>query len=243
MNYRNKIYEHYSTNRIGELVPASVEGFRTRAPFLNKIIREHFPEDKSASILEIGCGHGAFQYFISQFGYTNSIGIDGSKEQVKGAHSLGISKVIHGDLVSYLQDCEAGSIDVLVAFDVLEHFTKEELSDIVDHIYRILKVKGRLICHLPNGEGPFGNYMRHWDFTHELAFTRQSIAQLLLSSGFSSVCSYEDKPIPHGIKSTVRYVVWNYIIRSLYRFLVTVEQGTCDVAAIFSNNFLTVAIK
>ncbi len=243
MNYREKIYRYYSSNRIDKLAPDSSEGFRSREPYIMKIIREHFPKERDARILEIGCGHGAFQYYITQAGYTGSIGIDGSEEQIHEAYRLGIKNVVHTDLVDYMKTVTNNSVDLLVAFDVIEHFTKQELSDIVEEFYRVLKGTGKIICHTPNGEGPFGNFMRTWDFTHELAFTRQSIAQLFLSSGFKEVKSYEDKPIPHGFKSTVRYILWEYCIRNVYRLLVTIEAGSCDKDAIFSQNFLTVVRK
>lgn len=243
INYRRKIYKYYSTNRIGKLAPATVEGFKGRAPYLKKIIKEHFPANKNISILELGCGHGAFQYFIAKAGYINSYGIDGSEEQVQEAHRLGISNVIEEDIIGYINKTQDKSIDLLIAFDVVEHFTKEELSDLVDNFFRVLKKGGKIICHIPNGEGPFGYFIRTGDFTHEMAFTRQSIAQLFLSSGFGEVKSYEDKPIPHGVKSSIRYLLWEFLIRNMYRFIVAVETGNADGNAIYSQNFLVVVQK
>ncbi|OGW24280.1 MAG: hypothetical protein A2X55_04965 [Nitrospirae bacterium GWB2_47_37] len=243
MSYREKIYKYYSSNRIGRLAPDTVAGFKLREPYLKKIIRDHFPENKNARIVEIGCGHGAFQYYIRKAKYINSIGIDGSEEQIKEAHRLGINNVFLGDLSDYIKYCETESIDLLIAFDVIEHFTKAELSNLTDEFCRTLKRGGKIICHTPNAEGIFGNFMRHWDFTHEIAFTRQSIAQLFLSSGFSKMESYEDKPIPHGLKSLIRYMFWQYFVRQSYRLLMLIETGGCDKNAIFSQNFLTIAMK
>lgn len=240
MDYRQKLYKHYSSNRINKLSPDTVEGFKPREPFFKKIIKDHFPDDKNVRVLEIGCGHGVFQYYIAQAGYDNSIGIDGSEEQVKEAHRLGIKNVKLSNVADYLKTVEDNSIDLLIAFDVIEHFTKEELSYLVDEFNRVLKQSGQIITHQPNGEGPFGNCIRYGDFTHENAFTRKSIAQLFLSSGFEKVKSYEDKPIPHGLKSAIRYMLWEYVIRNVYRFLVVVETGVCDKNAIFSQNFLTI---
>jgi len=142
-DYRQKIYRYYSSNRIGRLAPETVAGFKPRESYLKKLIKEHFPRDKNIRILEIGCGHGAFQYYIAQAGYTNSIGIDGSEEQVKEAHRLGIKNVILADLVEYIKRVEDNSIDLLIAFDVIEHFTKDELSCLVDEFYRIIKNGGK----------------------------------------------------------------------------------------------------
>jgi len=242
-NYRQKIYKYYSSNRIGSLAPDTIEGFKLRHPYFKKLIRQHFPGDRQSRILELGCGHGAFLHSIHNEGYVNANGVDGSEEQVKEAERLGIAGVSKGDLVEYLGDIEDGSLDLVIAIDVLEHFTKDELSDLVDELYRVLKEGGKVICHQPNGEGPFGNFMREWDFTHETGFTRQSIAQLLLSRNFRKVVSYEDKPVVHGFKSLGRYLLWEYFLRQVYRFARVVETGSCDADAIFTLNFLTVADK
>lgn len=241
--YRDKIYRRYSSDRLGRLAPETVEGFRPRAPYFRKLIREYFPAARSAAILEIGCGHGAFLYFMRQAGYVNATGIDDSPEQVQEARRLGIAEVQSADVAEHLKTIPAESLDVLVAFDVIEHFTKEELSGLADEFYRVLRPGGRLITHQPNAEGPFGSFMRHWDFTHETGFTRQSIAQLLLSSSFRKVSSYEDKPVVHGLKSLVRYLLWEFLLRQACRIARIVETGSCDADAIFTLNFLTVAEK
>jgi hypothetical protein len=84
--------------------------------------------------------------------------------------------------------------------------------------------------------------MRYWDLTHELAFTRTSIIQLLLSSGFSNVQCFEDAPIPHGLTSAGRWLLWK-AIRSGLRLYLAAETGDTASSAIFSQNFLTVADK
>ena len=242
-NYREKIYKYYSSQRKNKLAPESIKGFKPREPFFKMIINEHFPENKEIKILEIGSGHGAFGYFIQKAGYKNYIGVDGSEEQVKEAKRLGISNIIHADLVDYLRNLDNESIDLIVAIDVIEHFTKEELSDLVDDMYRVLKKDGIIITHQPNATSPFGNSIRYGDFTHELAFTDSSISQLFLSSGFSSVKSYEDKPIPHGLKSKVRLFLWEYLVKPIYKFALIVESGGIEKDIILTKNFLTVIRK
>ena len=223
-NYREKIYKYYSNISGRNLAPQTVEGFKSREPFFNKIINEHFPKNKDIKIVEVGCGYGSFGYFIQQAGYKNYVGIDGSESQVNEAKRLGINIQL-GNLVEYIKNLDDNSIDLLIAIDVIEHFTKEELSDLVDEFYRVLKKNGKIITHQPNAESPFGNSIRYGDFTHELAFTRSSVSQLFLSSGFNSIKSYEDKPISHGLKSKIRYVLWEYLVRPLYKSLLIVESG------------------
>ncbi len=199
-DYRSRIYQYYVNARHQSLAPKTIQGLKPRGPMLRKIIRKHFPEDKRASILDLGCGHGAFIHFIREAGFTDVIGVDRSPEQVEEAKRLGIEGVSQGDLMETLSELPSGSKDVIICFDVIEHFNKQEVLPFVDEVHRILCKGGKWIIHTPNGESPFGGRMLFGDFTHEMAYTRTSISQLLLSSGFSEVICREDTPIPHGIK-------------------------------------------
>lgn len=240
--YRSRIYSSYVNARAARLAPDSIDSLAPRAPYLQRLIHRHFPTDRRAAILDLGCGYGAIMYFARQAGYANMRGVDGSTEQVAAAKRLGIQGVEEGDLLQALAGMEDASQDCIVAFDVIEHFTRDELIGLVDEVRRVLKPGGRWIIHAPNGESPFGGRMRFWDLTHELAFTRTSIAQLLYSSGFPDVQCYEDEPVPHGLKSGVRWVLWK-LIRGGLRAYLAIETGDTGRDAIFSQNFLTVAVK
>lgn len=241
-DYRTRIYNNYVVARSAALAPHSLDGLRPRAPYLTGLIQRHFPSDRQASVIDLGCGHGAILHFARKAGYTNISGVDGSPEQVGAARRLGIDGVVEGDLLDVLANLADASQDCVVAFDVIEHFTRDEIIGLVDEVRRVLKPGGRWIIHVPNGESPFSGRMRYWDLTHELAFTRMSIAQLLCSSGFSDVQAYEDEPIPHGAISLARWVIWK-CIRALLRLYLAAETGDTGRTAIFSQNFLTVAVK
>lgn len=240
--YRTRIYDSYVKARNTALAPESLNGLRPRAPYLVRLIQRHFPPDRQAKVIDLGCGHGAIIYYAGQAGYANVYGVDGSPEQVAAARRLGIVGVVEGDLLQTLAKLSDASHDCVVAFDVIEHFTRDELIGFVDEVHRVLVPGGRWIIHTPNGESPFGGRIRYGDLTHELAFTRTSIAQLLLSSDFSDVRSYEDEPIPHGVKSVIRWFLWKGI-RTVLRLYLAAETGETGREAIFSQNFLTVAVK
>ncbi|MCL1926180.1 MAG: class I SAM-dependent methyltransferase [Syntrophorhabdaceae bacterium] len=206
------------------------------------MIRNHFPADRNASILDLGCGHGALIHFARLAGYKNIRGVDGSPEQVAAAKRLGIEGVEEADLSVFLSKQQAESVDLVIAFDVIEHFTKDELLGFVDHVCRVLKRNGRWIIHTVNGESPFFGCVRYGDLTHELVFTRKSIHQLLLSSGFFNVRCFEDAPIPHGVKSAARWGLWK-AIRSVLRLYIAAETGDAGNGGIFTQNFLVVAEK
>jgi 2-polyprenyl-3-methyl-5-hydroxy-6-metoxy-1,4-benzoquinol methylase len=241
-NYRTRIYRTYLSAQKKPQEPPSIKVFNPRRPYLKKLVRKHFPNDRNASILDLGCGHGTLIYCSIQEGYRNVRGVDRSQEQVWIAKSLRIKGIEHCDAMETLANEPVKAVDCIVAFDLIEHFKRNELFLFIDEIRRVLKPGGRLIIHTPNGESPFGMRIRYGDLTHELAFTQSSLSQLLLSSGFSKVDCYEDQPIPHGVKSTIRWFLWK-VIRSLLFSYIIVETGDIDRDAIFSQNFLAVAYK
>ncbi len=241
-DYRARIYEFYVDARQEALAPSDLAGLGSRGQLLRQIIERDFPADRDAVILDLGCGHGAFVHFIRQAGYRNVAGVDASPQQVAAAARLGIEGVRGGDLVETLQSLPDHSHDVIVSFDVLEHFTKQEMMGFVDQVYRVLRNGGKWIVHAPNGESPFVGRILFGDFTHETAFSRESITQLLRSSGFCDVMCHEDAPLPHGLKSTIRWVLWKGI-RAVLRLYLAVETGAGGANCIFSQNFVAVAIK
>lgn len=240
--YRDRIYGQYVNARLEALAPTTLDGLRPRAAYLRKLIRDHFPADRNATILDLGCGHGALLHYAREAGYRNLEGIDRSPEQVAVARRFGIDGVRVGDLMEAVSSMADASHDAVITFDVLEHFKKSELLPFVDEVWRVLRSGGRWIIHAPNGESLFCSRIRYGDFTHEVAFTRESISQVLFSSGFTQVKCYEDAPAQHGIKSAIRWILWQGI-RAGLRLWLAVETGETGRGAIFSQNLLAVAFK
>lgn len=238
--YRERIYRHYVEAATQSLAPATLEGLAPRRPYLERLVARHFPSDRDAAVLDLGCGHGALLYVAREAGYSNLLGIDNSVAQVAAAKRLGVEGVHQGDLFDAVRTLPDASRDVIVAFDVIEHFTKDELIDVTDHVLRVLKPGGRWIIHVPNGASPFGGASRYDDLTHELAFTCESLTQLALASGFRSISFAEDEPVAHGVKSAVRLMLWK-AIRTMLRFYLVVETGAAQ--PVLTQNMLAVAVK
>jgi len=241
-DYRDRVYQSYATTRPKSLTPKTVDSFNPQAPYLRRIIRSHFPTDKSASILELGCGSGMFVYFIREAGYRNVIGIDTSAEQIAVANKLGIEGVREGDLFETLSSLAHESCDVVLMCDVLEHFRKDEMFDVADEIHRVLRGEGKWILRVPNAQAPFAMGMRYGDLTHQQVFTMDSLSQLLRASGFRSVAGCDDAPIVSDLKSALRAVLWQSM-RAWLRLWLSVETGGLARTALFSQNFIAVATK
>jgi cyclopropane fatty-acyl-phospholipid synthase-like methyltransferase len=217
-------------------------GLDRRRAYLEQLIRRHFPADRGAKVIDFGCGYGALVQAARRAGYHNIVGVDHAAGQVAAARRLGIDGIREGDARTTACELPDTSYDVVVAFDLIEHFTKHEVLAFADEVLRILKPGGRWIVHVPNGEALFSARVRYGDFTHEGAYTRQSLDQLASAVGFSSIRCFEDVPVAHGVRSAVRWVLWKGI-RAMLRFYLAVETGTGGSRLILSQNLLAVMVK
>lgn len=238
---RDRIYGQYVASSGEASKINSLADFESRRSTLEYVVDSYFPSDKAAVVIDLGCGHGALVHFARQRGYVAVRGVDVSPQQVSLAAHLGIEGVIEGDLSTTLATLPEESVDVIVAFDVIEHFTKSELIDFVDAVRRVLKKGGRWIIHAPNGASPFVGAIRYGDFTHEQTFTRSSLEQLMLASGFSRVQCYECAPRAHGFKSVIRVLAWK-LARLAMQFAVTAETGELR-GSILTRNLYAVVWK
>ena len=240
--FRRRIYAVYGQTPGGKTLQGFPDRLQSRIPFLRHIMKRHFPASRDSAILDLGCGHGALMQLLKAAGYTNVRGVDASPEQVRLARGLGVAGVVQGDLLATLEGVADRSLDVIATFDVLEHFTKPEVGLIAEKVREALKPSGRWIIHTTNGESPFAGRTAFGDITHETIFTRNSLSQMLKAYGFWRVNCFEDRPVPHGFNSTMRYLLWG-LIRSLLLLYVAVETGDLDRHGIFSQNFTAVAYK
>jgi len=235
--WKDRLYQGYVST--GQGGTDAADGYRATRPYLERVITRHVPADRGIRILDLGCGAGGLLYWLKRRGYRDLAGVDGSAEMVSLAHANGLDEVVLGDIAATLAATAPASVDVCFVMDVLEHLERQELFDVCDGIFRVLRPGGRIVLHVPNAGGLFGAKVRHSDLTHENAFTSISIRQLLGATGFSDIRSYEDRPVPHGLVSAIRAVVWE-IGSAPFRLLHAAETGSPE--CILSQNLLAVAI-
>lgn len=240
--YRSKIYETYIGPDFTKTIAICQSQLKARAPYFNKIIKKVFPENKTAFISDLACGHGAFIHYIKKAGFINVQGVDCSPQQVCLAKQLKIENVMQGNVFEYLQNLSNSSQDIVITFDFIEHLKKNEIAHLLVEIKRVLKTNGKWINHTVNAESPFGGRILYSDFTHEIAFTATSLSQLCHSFGFKNVVSFEDIPVIHGTVSFFRFVFWK-IIRMVLKLYIAAETGNTNNQIILTQNFLTVITK
>lgn len=242
--HKKRLYEAYVSSGQARLLNVSSNAeilLTPRKAHIRRIISKHVPpKGEKPRILDLGCGHGAFLYFLSQAGYEDISGVDGSAEQVAIAHQLGIPRVQHAEIQPFVRAIASSSADVVLLMDVLEHLAAEELFPILDDVLRVLRPGGRCLAHVPNAEGVFGMRIRYGDFTHERAFTRSSLEQVFHTVGFNHVACFEDKPVIHGPQSAIRRLLWE---AGTLPFRLLLAAETPCRHAILSQNLLLKALR
>ena len=132
-------------------------------------------------VLEIGFGNGSFLAWARAQGaqVTGTELIDALVEQAR-------ANGYDGQPAS-LQALSAGGrqFDVIVAFDVLEHFSRHALVATMRQIHALLAPQGHLLARFPNGHSPAGLVHQHGDLTHLTALSSSSMTQLAQITGFA----------------------------------------------------------
>ena len=214
MKYRQILYSNYHTTQSGRasLTTAKELFDREAFQFSQEIIPLLRGVSKEANIFDLGCGSGSLLSALSNAGFTNIAGMDLSEEQVNLAHSLGIDRVVKGNGLEYLENCEK-QFDVILGMDIIEHFTKDELVELMQKIRNALKPNGLAIFRTPNLDSPMATVFANGDFTHENYLNASSAQQVLLAVGFSTV-----EVLPSFMRVTP---IWKEWVRSfLYRCMV-----------------------
>lgn len=240
MEYKEKLYRNYITLQAKNIIEnKTLDIFKRQFIIFEKYYRDYLPQDKNAKIIDIACGSGEIVYWLQQEGFLNAEGIDISEEQVSLANSLGIKNIKQADLREYLKN-KNNFYDVIFAIDIIEHFSKEEVIDILKLIYSSLKSNGKLIIKTPNGESIFGTRYLYSDFTHEFIFTERSLKEVLSFAGFENFEFKEAGPVVHGIKSFIRFILWR-TIRIIFKIVILIETG--ETAYILTQNIICCAKK
>jgi 2-polyprenyl-3-methyl-5-hydroxy-6-metoxy-1,4-benzoquinol methylase len=223
-DYKDRFYRaYYSSHIVPRKGEFTLERFRAYARVYDHVWRSILPADKNARILDAGCGSGSLVWWLQQRGWEQAGGIDVSAEQVAIANALGVRNVVEGDLIPFLAD-KQGWYDRVILRDVVEHFPRDAIVDMLDGCRRALRPGGALVIQVPNAGTPLWGRIRHGDFTHEMAFTEGSLQQLLAVIGFDDVRFLPAGPVLQGARGLPRHLLWKGV-EAFYKMLVYAETG------------------
>ena len=102
----------------------------------------------SRTLVDVGCDTGAFMGLVAERLAVRAIGVDVSSQAVAAAQRAG-RDVRVGTLEA--QRLDAGSVDVVTAFDVVEHVA--EPGELLSEARRVLKPGGLFVAEVPHYDG------------------------------------------------------------------------------------------
>jgi SAM-dependent methyltransferase len=168
---------------------------------------------RNARVLEVGFGNGPF------IGWCRSIGVETFGVEINPAlvdrcrAFLGDGHAF-ADLYEDRLSAAAGSFTHIVAFDVIEHISQDDLPKFLARLKSLLADEGRVILRFPNGDSPFGRIYQHGDPTHVTTYGRMKISYFAREAGLA----VEEIRAPHLPTRGVG------LGRALRRYLVTAGQ-------------------
>jgi SAM-dependent methyltransferase len=172
--------------------PARVRVWAAICAYLQRYV------DPADTVLELGAGYCDF---INQIRAGRKLALDVNAEVAK--YCAPDVTFLHAGADAIPVD--VGSVNVILASNLLEHLGARELDDLFAHIDRILTPGGRLILIQPN---IYYAYRRYWDdYTHVKAFSHVSLPDFLISKRFAIV-AVEKRFLPLTLKSPLPKSSW-----------------------------------
>jgi 2-polyprenyl-3-methyl-5-hydroxy-6-metoxy-1,4-benzoquinol methylase len=207
---RDILYESYVSRFKGAAAPVATALTASQETVLARLLRPlvaSLPRD--ARILDIGCGSGGLLQYLGKLGFTAATGIDVSAEQVAIAARRGVKAEV-GDLFDVLER-SPDTFDGVIAIDLIEHLTKQELSRFGTLLHAALRPGGIVLLQTPNGEGVGCGHIVYGDLTHETIFNESSLNQFFAAFGFREIAVRETGPVPRNVSGVFRTIVWKLI--------------------------------
>jgi 2-polyprenyl-3-methyl-5-hydroxy-6-metoxy-1,4-benzoquinol methylase len=152
---------------------------------------EEVVNKKRGTILDYGCGTGAFLHEMNSFGWTIK-GIEPDAGARAKAEKTTSSTIF---LPDQLSDLESGGFDAVTMWHVLEHV--HDLDWTIQQLKRVIKPSGKLFIAVPNNDAFDANYYgKFWAAydvpRHLYHFTPATMKVLMDKHGFNII---ETKPM------------------------------------------------
>lgn len=135
---------------------------RGDADYFTREIREAVGTHRTVSdVLEVGFGDGVFLSYARDRGW-KVVGTELSDVQIAAAREAGFDA--HGP--DYVAEMPKECVDLIVAFDVLEHIPQDDVVGFLSGLAERLRPGGRILLRYPNADTWLSNPLQHGDPTH-----------------------------------------------------------------------------
>jgi 2-polyprenyl-3-methyl-5-hydroxy-6-metoxy-1,4-benzoquinol methylase len=194
------------------------------------------PSDRTARIVDVGCGWANRLRALHAMGYTQLTGLDSSAAMIAGAreHNPPAVRLVERDAIAYFRETNE-RFDRILLFDILEHFAWDEGLQLLDACRSHLAPQGMIVVQVPNFACVTTAHMHFSDITHKQGYTEFSLAQLFDTAGLTP-----DLVCPAPRFSFARWRPWRplrgttlawranrYLHRALYRITNVGPEPRC----------------
>ena len=183
-----------------------------------KVVSQHLAPNvpRDSHVLELGAG---YCHWINNVQARRRVALDVWPELPEHV-APGVEAVVL-DVTHGLVSLGAGSFDVVLASNLLEHFPPDQAAAIVGDVAQLLKPGGRFILIQPN----FRYAWRHYfdDYTHRAIFTDVSLPALLRANGFT-IAEVRPRFLPYSMRAT-RVPIAAWLVKAYMRSPVKPAAG------------------
>lgn len=239
--FRKAFYARYVTafkTERREASAAEIEKYRRWCTY--KYLPHLKSLSKDALLLEVGCGSGDMLEFLAVSGFTNATGIDVSEEQIAVAQSRGL-KAEHADMFKFMKQSPR-KYSAVVAIDVAEHLTRDEVLSFFLQVNDILEPGGTLLVQTANGQGLFAGHVIYGDLTHFTIFNLNSMKQIQTLCGFEQIQFFETGPVPESVKGKIQLLLWQ-AVKFGANLIRRIEEGAYMKQDVWTQNMICVSKK
>lgn len=200
-------YDDYFTLR-------NIDDAFSPAYLLPSYLQNVLPAVNCAKIIDIGCGCGQLLQDLKRRGYTETFGIDISRQAIEGCLQKGLNVQLIPSLQNFCTNSDV-KYNFIILNHVLEHLDKSEIISTIQLIKtHLLAQDGALVVMVPNAQSNTGCYWAYEDFTHSTLFTTGSLFYVLKAAGFSEIRFLD----PEGLEGTTPIVrILKKILLSFYK--------------------------
>jgi SAM-dependent methyltransferase len=155
-------------------------------PYLADVGRVLRPQEPGPRVLDVGCGRAEWLTLLRDEGIA-ARGVDANADFVAAGREGGLD-VVQADAVAYLSGLEAGSLDLVTAFHLVEHLGTETLLALFEAARHALRPGGCLLLETPDPTNlTMGACNFYLDPTHRSPMPPALTSFLVGASGFVDV--------------------------------------------------------
>jgi hypothetical protein len=193
--------------------------------FATELREAGIPSVNGLHVLELGFGNGAFATWALVAGARYQ-GTEAIPELVEAARHAGIEA--YPSTIELADVVGAGTLDLVVAFDVFEHLPLQQLEELLVQLSTLLTRGGLVLARVPSGDSPFARAVQHGDLTHRLVLGSSAVRQLASSVGFE-VAAIHQPAFPVlglGLKTCIRRSLVALAQRLCHHFIALALMGS-----------------